>query len=170
MRRAVIRSAVLALLVALAGLLGWGAWRTAGIGRKGDAEYREGVMLARENQHYKAMEQFARAIQYAEFDADVSIHARYNLAYLRALERSFKSLAGARGLLEDVLRQRPGDQDARRNLEIVIALMRTQMLQEGMNQESAEQALSASSDSQRNSETPGTGSEYGGGRRDEKDY
>ena len=48
--------------------------------------------------------------------------------------------------------------------------MKAQMLNEGMNQESAEEALGASSDSQQYTETPGTGSEYGGGRREEKDY
>ncbi len=169
-RARLVRVSVLAALVGGAAILGWAAWQTGRAHREGNAAYNSGVALAREELHYKAMDQFGAALRASVFESDVSVYARYNLASLRARERSFKTLAEARSLLEDVLRQRPGDEDSRRNLEIIIATMRAQMLNEGMNQEAAEKALGASSDSQRNTETPGTGSEYGGGRRDEKDY
>lgn len=164
------RSLLLTVLMCGSSALGWLAWTIGTENMESSAQYNSGVEFSHEELHYKAMDQFRAAVRAAPFESEISVYARYNLSALRARERSFEALAEARSLLEDVLRQRPSDEDSRRNLEIVIATMKAQMLDEGMNQESAEEALGASSDSQQYTETPGTGSEYGGGRREEKDY
>lgn len=166
----VLRILLLVVLMGGSSVLGWLAWTIGTENMGSNTQYNFGVEFSREELHYKAMDQFRVAFRVAPFESEVSVYARYNLSALRARERSFEALAESRSLLEDVLRQRPSDEDSRRNLEIVIATMKAQMLNEGMNQESAEEALGASSDSQQYTETPGTGSEYGGGRREEKDY
>lgn len=146
------------------------AWRHATRPDDGLEAFNRGVAFAAENRVVNAADEFTVALQQATFDSDVSIHARYNLAGIRAEEQSFKALTEARSLLEDVLRQRPDDEDARRNLEIVIGKLRRVLQNEGYSEQAADDVLEAQNLAQTQSDRPDEGSQMGHGAVDEKDY
>lgn len=111
----------------------------------------------------KAADEFRRVAENAPFGTEVSAVARYNLATILAHEGQMESLTGARSMLEDVLRQRPFDQHARRNLEIVIAKLQMILQSKASSAEAADRALDAPSYAQTGKQDPSTGGGSGAG-------
>jgi hypothetical protein len=125
--------------------------------------YNHGVALFAEGVPGNAADQFQRVAENAPFGSEVSALARYNLATLNAHEGEMEALTGAKSMLEDVLRQRPFDQNARRNLEIVIAKLRMILQSKATSAEAAQRALDAPSFAQQAKQEPSTGGDTGGG-------
>ena len=166
----------LAILVALfasvstTAVLGWRA-----VPRDEDAVqvYNHGVELFAEGLPGSAEDQFEKVAATAPFGSDVSVFARYNYGTLQAHEGEMDALTTARGLFEDVLRQHGYDQDARRNLEIVIGKLRMILQSKATSAEAAQRSLDAPSFAQQAKQEPSTGGDAGaggGGGDDNSEY
>ena len=135
--------------------------------------YNEGVRLFAEGTPGNASDAFEKVAATAPFGSEVSALARYNFATLQAHEGEMDALTAARGLLEDVLRQRGNDQYARRNLEIVIAKMAMILQSKATSAEAAQRSLDAPSFAQQAKKEPSTGGDTGaggGGAADNSEY
>ncbi|MCC7418426.1 MAG: hypothetical protein IT176_14915 [Acidobacteria bacterium] len=163
-RRTLARRAAI-LLVLLAGAAAAAVLAVRAVPADEDAVqiYNRGVRLFAEGTPGAAADQFERVAGDAPFGSDVSALARYNLATLQAQEGQMDPLTRARGLLEDVLRQRPMDQDARRNLEIVIGKMKMILQSSATSAEAAQRSLDAPSFAQQAKREPSTGGDSGAG-------
>ena len=157
------RIEILVVLFALASRATFLAWRAMPGDQDAVQLYNRGVALFAEGLPGGAADYFARVAETAPFGSEVSALARYNLATLQAHDGQTESLTGARSLLEDVLRQRPFDQNARRNLEIVIAKLRMILQSKATSAEAAQRALDAPSFAQQAKQEPSTGGDGGAG-------
>jgi len=172
-RRLVRRIAILVVLCALASTAALLAQRARPTDDDPVQTYNRGVAAFAEGLPMKAADEFRRVAENAPFGTEVSAVARYNLATILAHEGQMESLTGARSMLEDVLRQRPFDQQARRNLEIVIAKLGMILQSKASSAEAAERALDAPSFAQSAKQDPSTGGELGAGgagAADESEY
>ena len=157
------RIAILIVLLAVASTTAFLAWRAMPSDEDAVEVYNRGVALFAEGLPGGAADRFQRVAETAPFGSEVSALARYNLATLQAHDGQMESLTGARSLLEDVLRQRPFDQNARRNLEIVIAKLQMILQSEATSAEAAQRALEAPSFAQQAKQEPSTGGDSGAG-------
>ena len=125
--------------------------------------YNHGVQLFAEGTPGNAADEFERVASVAPFGSEVSALARYNLATLQAHDGQMDPLTQARGLFEDVLRQRPMDTDTRRNLEIVIGKLSMILQSKATSAEAAQRSLDAPSFAQQAKQEPSTGGDSGAG-------
>ena len=131
--------------------------------------YNQGVQLFAEGTPGNAADMFEKVAATAPFGSEVSALARYNFATLQAESGDMESLTAARGLLEDVLRQRGNDQYARRNLEIVIGKLAMILQSKATSAEAAQRALDAPSFAQQAKQEPSTGGDTGAGGGSQSD-
>ena len=110
-----------------------------------------------------AAEEFEKVASTAPFSSEVSAMSRYNLATLMAHDGQMDPLTNARSLFEDVLRQRPLDQNTRRNLEIVIGKLGMILQSQATSAEAAQRSLDAPSFAQQAKQEPSTGGDSGAG-------
>lgn len=135
--------------------------------------YNHGVQLFAEGTPGNAADEFERVVSTAPFGSEVSALARYNLATLQAHDGQMDPLTAARSTFEDVLRQRPSDQDTRRNLEIVIGKLSMILQSKATSAEAAQRSLDAPSFAQQAKQEPSTGGDSGaggGGAADKSEY
>jgi hypothetical protein len=151
---------VLLLMAATAGVL---ALRAMPTDEDAVQMYNYGVQLFAEGTPGNASDMFEKVAATAPFGSEVSALARYNFATLQAHEGEMEALTAARGLLEDVLRQRGNDPYARRNLEIVIAKLGMILQSKATSAEAAQRALDAPSFAQQAKQEPSTGGDSGAG-------
>ena len=102
----------------------------------------------------------------------VSIAAKYNVAYMMAThpEADIQKLRVARQLLVEALRLSPEDEDIRKNLELITAVLVQQVQQQlqeaGMSEEEAQETAAE----QEIGDMPGTGEKHSRGGRNDSDY
>lgn len=167
------RIAMLVALLVSASTAGVLAWRAVPTDQDAVQVYNHGVALFAEGLPGGAEDEFERVAANAPFGSDVSVFARYNYGTLQAHEGEMDALTTARGLFEDVLRQHGSDQDARRNLEIVIGKLRMILQSKATSAEAAQRSLDAPSFAQQAKQEPSTGGDAGaggGGGGDNSEY
>ena len=157
------RIAVLIALLALATTVAVLAWRASPSDEDAVQIYNRGVQLFSEGLPGNAAEEFERVASTAPFGSEVSAASRYNLATLLAHDGQMDPLTDARGMFEDVLRQRPMDLNTRRNLEIVIAKLGMILQSQATSAEAAQRSLDAPSFAQQAKQEPSTGGDSGAG-------
>jgi hypothetical protein len=167
------RAAILAVLLVVASTVAIMAYRAMPTDEDFVQIYNHGVQLFAEGTPGNAADEFERVASTAPFGSEVSALARYNLATLQAHDGQMDALTGARSMFEDVLRQRPMDQDTRRNLEIVIGKLAMILQSKATSAEAAQRSLDAPSFAQQAKQEPSTGGDSGaggGGGNDSSEY
>jgi hypothetical protein len=157
------RAAALIALFLLASTAAVLSWRAAPADDDAVEIYNRGVQLFAEGTPGVAAEHFEAVASTAPFDSEVSAAARYNFATLLAHDGQMDPLSDARGMFEDVLRQRPHDQNTRRNLEIVIGKLNMILQSQATSAEAAQRSLDAPSFAQQAKQEPSTGGDSGAG-------
>ena len=157
------RMAVLVALFLLASTAAVLSWRAAPTDEDAVQTYNRGVALYAEGLPGNAAVEFEKVASTAPFGSEVSAAARYNLATLLAHDGQMDPLTDARSMLEDVLRQRPLDQNTRRNLEIVIGKLAMILQSQATSAEAAQRSLDAPSFAQQAKQEPSTGGDSGAG-------
>jgi hypothetical protein len=172
-RKLARRVTILAVLLIAASVVAVMAYRAMPDDEDFVQIYNHGVRLFAEGTPGNAADEFERVASTAPFGSEVSTMARYNLATLQAHDGQMDPLTGARSMFEDVLRQRPMDQDTRRNLEIVIAKLGMILQSMATSAEAAQRSLDAPSFAQQAKQEPSTGGDAGaggGGGADNSEY